>query len=388
MINKFFYKDSEKYKVDLTLDHIKQVQDKIKLINYKRLIIFSILTTVLEVALIIFNDIRALITGNSDIFVAKMYLIFHLLILITSSTVLILLRIYKNKQDSKIYNFIAEITVFLGIMCMAVIGVLDQYTIGTITSYITILVVVGITILIKPPRNYIVYSIPHFVFLYLTLRFQENQNLILDTVVNSTMFYVCVLLISKVTYENQVDHILKNIILEETNKRLEYISNYDFLTNLSNRRHFESLIKANILDNKHYENRKTVLAIMDIDHFKSVNDEYGHHAGDVVLQEVAKIIVDNIQEGNLAARWGGEEFIVLFPNTSIGKCQFIVNEIRKKIEKSEVMFENNLINVTASFGLTDVKGNTDKEFLVGFKKADEALYLAKQNGRNRIEWLS
>ncbi len=388
MINKFFYKDSEKYKVDLTLDHIKQVQDKIKLINYKRLIIFSILTTVLEVALIIFNDIRALITGNSDIFVAKMYLIFHLLILITSSTVLILLRIYKNKQDSKIYNFIAEITVFLGIMCMAVIGVLDQYTIGTITSYITILVVVGITILIKPPRNYIVYSIPHFVFLYLTLRFQENQNLILDTVVNSTMFYVCVLLISKVTYENQVDHILKNIILEETNKRLEYISNYDFLTNLSNRRHFESLIKANILDNKHYENRKTVLAIMDIDHFKSVNDEYGHHAGDVVLQEVAKIIVDNIQEGNLAARWGGEEFIVLFPNTSIEKCQFIVNEIRKKIEKSEVMFENNLINVTASFGLTDVKGNTDKEFLVGFKKADEALYLAKQNGRNRIEWLS
>ncbi len=388
MFNKFFYKDSEKYKIDINLGHIKQVQDKIKLINYKRLIIFSILTAVLEVALIIFNDIRVLIKGNSNIFIDKMYLIFHLLILITSLTVLILLRIYNNKKDSKIYNFIAEITVFVGIMCMAVIGVLDQYTIGTITSYITILIVVGITILIKPPRNYIVYSIPHFMFLYLTLRFQENQNLILDTVVNSTMFYVCVLLISKVNYENQVDHILKNIVLEETNKRLEYISNYDYLTNLSNRRHFESLIKTKILDNKHYENRKIVLAIMDIDHFKSVNDVYGHNAGDAVLQEVAKIIVDSIQEENLAARWGGEEFIVLFSDTSIEKSQFIVNEIRQKFEKHKVMFENHLISVTASFGLTEVKGNTDKDFLIGFKKADEALYLAKQNGRNRIEWLS
>nr|WP_312579325.1 GGDEF domain-containing protein [Sedimentibacter sp.] len=94
------------------------------------------------------------------------------------------------------------------------------------------------------------------------------------------------------------------------------------------------------------------------------------------------------KEGNLAARWGGEEFIVLFSNTSIEKCQFIVNEIRKKIEKNKVMFENYLINVTASFGLTEVKVNTDKDFLIGFKKADEALYLAKQNGRNRIEWLS
>lgn len=388
MINKLFYKDSGKCKMDLTSDHIKQVQDKIKEINYKRLLIFSILTTVLEVSLIIFHDILALMKGNGDIFVLKMYLIFHLLILMTSSTVLILLRIYKNKLESKIYNVIAEITVFSGIMCMAAIGALDQYTIGTITSYITILVVVGVVILIKPPRNYIVYSIPHFLFLYLILRMQENQNLILDTVVNSTMFYLCVLLISKVIYENQVDHIVKNIVLEDINKQLNYISNYDFLTNLFNRRHFESLLKTNILDNRYYENKTLVLGIMDIDHFKLVNDGYGHKAGDAVLQEVAKIIVDNIHEGNLTARWGGEEFVLLFPDTSIEKSQSIINEIREKIEKNEVSFERNSISVTASFGLTEMKGNSEKDVLIGFKKADEALYLAKQNGRNRIEWIS
>jgi len=388
MLSILFHKGSGKHKRELTLDQIKQVQYEIKKINQKRLIIFSILTTILELALIFFHDIQILLKGNGDTFVIKMYLLFHVLILITSSTVLILLYIYKNKYECKLYNVIAEITVFSGMMCMAFIGFLDQYTMGTITSYITILVVVGVAILIKPPRNYIVFTIPHGLFLFFIIRVQENQNLVLDTVINSSMYYLCVLFISKVIYENQVDNLVKNIELEEKNKQLEYISNYDFLTNLFNRRHFESLLKTNIIENKYYADKISVLGIMDIDYFKSVNDEYGHKAGDAVLQETAKIIVENVQEGNLAARWGGEEFILLFTDTSIEKSQSCINEIRKKIEKNEVLFEQKRISVTASFGITVINSNSEKDILGAFKKADEALYLAKQNGRNRVEWIS
>ncbi|WP_202707807.1 GGDEF domain-containing protein [Sporosalibacterium faouarense] len=387
MINKFLNNNYEEYKVDITSEHINQINDKIKKTNYKRLLIFSILTTVLEVILIIFNDIPVIFKGNGNVFIGKMYLLFHSLILITSSTVLILLRIYKKKRSSKIYNFIAETTVLLGMTCMAFIGALDQITIGQITSYITILIICGIAILIKPPKNYLVYSVPHLIFLYLTFRFQENQNILLDIVVNSTMYYICVLLISKVIYENQVEHIVKNIVLEATNKKLEYISNYDFLTNLFNRRYFEDVIKTKITEDKNYEKKEIAIGVMDIDHFKSVNDKYGHKAGDIVLQEVAKIITENIGDTDLTARWGGEEFIILFADKSIESCETIANKIREEIERNDVLFDNSSICVTASFGLTKFEGNTEKDFSNGFKKADEALYLAKKNGRNRIECL-
>lgn len=126
---------------------------------------------------------------------------------------------------------------------------------------------------------------------------------------------------------------------------------------------------------------------MDIDYFKAINDKYGHKAGDSVLQKTAEIIGENIRKVDLAARWGGEEFIIFFSSTSIEDVEIITSEIREKIEKNEILFDDNSIKITVSFGLTKFKGSTEEEFEKCFKLADEALYLAKSNGRNRIEKL-
>lgn len=385
MINNFFEISTKQNNFEITTVHISQVNNEIRKINYKRLLIFSIFTIIIELLLIIFHDIPAINKSNSNLFIAKMYLLFHSLIFITSSILFFILKTYKKNESNKVHYFITEISILLVMVFVACISGLDQITSGQIMSYVTTLMLCGILVLIKPPRNYIVYSIPHIIFICVSFLLQKNQGVLLGNIINGTTLFFGVLLISKLTYENQVNVLIKNIILEETNKKLEYISNYDDLTNLFNRRYFEAVIKRNIAENKYYEKEDAIIAIMDVDYFKSINDKYGHKAGDVVLQEIAAIITENIREVDLAARWGGEEFIILFSSISTENAEAIVNRIREKIEENKIRFDNNFIQVTASFGLTKFIGNTAEDFANYFKDADKALYLAKTNGRNRVE---
>ncbi len=381
-----FSKTPNVYSYDITEENIQQIGKNIKAINYKRLVIFSFLTMVLEVLLIVFNDIPALTNQKHGEGIDQAYFLLHGIILMTSLTVLILLKVYNNRRDSYVFDFIAEGTIFIGMTCMAFIGVLDQLVVGQITSYVTMLIICGIAILIKPPKNYIVYSIPHFIFLMLTFKFQQNPNMLVDVAVNSTLYYMCVLVISKIVYDNQVEHMLKNMMLEASNKQLEYLSNYDHLTNLYNRRYFESVIIQEITDNPAYVSRNIIVGIMDIDHFKKVNDAYGHKAGDKVLQEISKRIKKHITGKNSSSRWGGEEFSFVFIDMTREQCHTLVEELRVIIEDMIVEFEKYSIRITSSFGLAKLQGVREQDVSIGFIQADNALYIAKENGRNCIQW--
>ncbi len=385
MIKKLAEIFSGKENQNLTSVQQDQVRREIMLMNRRRMIIFSVLTMVLELSLIVIHDVRYLLEKNGEINILVSYLVFHSMIFLLGAFVLTMFLVYKNKYEKNVYRWIVEVTTVIGMLCIAGIGVLDLYTIGTITSYTTIQVVFGVIILIKPPRNYLVYTIPHVLFLGCVLYVEKNPNLLMDTVVNSTMYYFCVLLISKILYENHVSSLERNIVLEEANKKLEHLSNFDYLTNLYNRRHFEDLLKSQFRDDTYFMDKNSVMVIMDIDHFKHVNDVYGHKAGDEVLKEVAEILKRSLSSGNMIARWGGEEFIMFFPETFPKQVEKVADNIRTTIEQTEVIFNHQKICVTASFGMTMIHGNDDFSITEGFKHADEALYLAKDNGRNRIE---
>lgn len=381
MANNFFRISTAPDDLEVASAHISEVNSEIRKINYRRFFIFSIIVSIIELLLIVFYDIPAINKNNNDLHISIMYFIFHFLMLITGLTVFFILNNYRKNESSKVPCLIIEVSILLFMIFVACIGVLDQIKIGQITSYISVLMLCGVLALIKPPRNYIIYSISHIIFIFGSFLFQKNQGVIVSNIINGTIFYFSVLVMSKLTYENQVNILIKNIILEENNKKLEYISNYDGLTNLFNRRYFETFVKENAIGEK----KDKIIAIMDIDYFKSINDRFGHKAGDVMLQKTAIIISESIREIDLAARWGGEEFIILFSDISIENAEIIVNIIREKIEKNIILFDNNFIQVTASFGLTKVMGNTEEDFENCFKTADRALYLAKANGRNRVE---
>ena len=120
----------------------------------------------------------------------------------------------------------------------------------------------------------------------------------------------------------------------------------------------------------------------DIDHFKSVNDRYGHLVGDEILKEVVDEIKSSIRDSDILARWGGEEFIILLPNTSEKNAIIVANKIVRKIENRKFKVVG---NITMSCGVSEVTPNDTLN--VWFKRVDDALYKAKDRGRNRVVYM-
>lgn len=167
------------------------------------------------------------------------------------------------------------------------------------------------------------------------------------------------------------------IILKRQRDELRYMALHDQLTGLFNR-HF--LIEAANKKIAHVSRHNGALSLMmiDIDHFKQVNDRFGHHLGDAILKGIATVLSHISRKEDIVARFGGEEFVVLLDNCAIIDAKYKAEQIRLEIEtsKPEGIF------VTASFGIAECQMNENLEQLLA--RADEALYFAKEEGRNRI----
>ncbi len=162
----------------------------------------------------------------------------------------------------------------------------------------------------------------------------------------------------------------------------------DALTGFYNRRQLEERIKQEVSNAK--RQKAPLCGIMtDIDFFKSVNDTYGHAVGDLVLKTIAKIIRGQLREYDIAGRYGGEEFSILLPFTKIEEAQMVAERLRKTIEDRSIDIskvnpdsEVKTLNITLSLGIYEMKENDNDEDLL--KKADKALYQAKNTGRNKV----
>ena len=162
----------------------------------------------------------------------------------------------------------------------------------------------------------------------------------------------------------------------------------DALTGLNNRRQFEIRLNQEFATAKR-KNKKLCCMMTDIDFFKKINDTYGHIAGDIVLKKVASIIESQLREYDTASRYGGEEFCILLPYTTIEEAKFVAERLRKKVESekidiSQVYNEQKEVNVTISVGVSEYNEHTILSPKDLYKKADEALYQAKEQGRNQV----
>jgi diguanylate cyclase (GGDEF)-like protein len=162
-------------------------------------------------------------------------------------------------------------------------------------------------------------------------------------------------------------------------KEKEKIAITDPLTGLYNRLKINESIQHEIARARRYRHKLCIILI-DIDFFKQVNDQYGHLIGDDILVAFASIIRKHTRKADRVGRWGGEEFIVICPETSINGAITLAKHLQSCIERFEFPKAN---NQTASFGITEFRPNDSIESLVG--RADNALYQAKHRGRNRVE---
>src|SRR3989339_367117 len=164
--------------------------------------------------------------------------------------------------------------------------------------------------------------------------------------------------------------------------KVESMSRTDGLTDLHRRGYFNERLKEEEIRAKRWKGRFSIL-MMDIDHFKRVNDTYGHQAGDTVLKTIAGILKNSIYETDFAARYGGEELVTIFPQTDPLGLNIKTEKIRKTIEETEITVGLERLKVTASFGIAHYPkdGLTSDEVL---HKADMSLYKSKQTGRNKV----
>jgi diguanylate cyclase (GGDEF)-like protein len=165
-------------------------------------------------------------------------------------------------------------------------------------------------------------------------------------------------------------------------KNLQEEANHDYLTNLLNRRSFNVLVKQSIAMSKRYNSNLSVISF-DIDHFKSVNDQYGHNLGDNVIQNVANIIQVSCRDSDSVFRFGGEEFLILLPRTSLSEALMLAEKIRKSIANSPVFADKLIIEITASGGVAEWDSQ-EIDIKSTLQRADKALYQAKEQGRDRI----
>lgn len=160
---------------------------------------------------------------------------------------------------------------------------------------------------------------------------------------------------------------------------LEENASFDFLTKLYNRRKFNSFLDYEISKANRYQGQYLSILLLDIDYFKKVNDIYGHLVGDYILQEVSKILTICSRNTDIVARWGGEEFILMLPQTSIDEAFLVGEKLRATIEKHKFKDVN---HITCSIGVSQFHKNEERDSL--FKRVDEALYKAKNSGRNKV----
>ncbi|MCG8484139.1 MAG: GGDEF domain-containing protein, partial [Clostridia bacterium] len=264
-------------------------------------------------------------------------------------------------------------------------------------STIFIAVIYGLAVIfyLNPLESFAVYLIGNAFIIYFFPFYHSYYfytSYVEDSIVNCMIAWV----ISVINYKNFLRHFINQKIIERNNlelsrknNQIEEMNGYlkdaslkDPLTGIFNRRKLNDVLK--IACHEALEKKLTFsIILLDIDKFKSINDKYGHKTGDIVLKEIGKIFIKNINWPYVVGRWGGEEFMIVCPCTDLGEAMQLSEKIRMSIEIHNFLPVG---TTTASFGVSSYsKGDSIEDVI---QRADEALYRAKNRGRNRVETAS
>ena len=171
--------------------------------------------------------------------------------------------------------------------------------------------------------------------------------------------------------------------LMDANRRLSELSITDGLTGLFNHRHFMRVLEAEYKRAIRYK-RSLALLLLDIDHFKNVNDTYGHPCGDLVLKDLAALLKGCLRSADVAARYGGDEIAVILPETNRAKASEVAEKLRRQLEKSSFEWDGNSFSITCSIGVASVPETNIDCWNELLSSADKSLYRAKGKGRNHV----
>ena len=254
-----------------------------------------------------------------------------------------------------------------------------------ITSFLMTSVMVGVAALMHPVLSASLFAASYWYFQHaiVGLGLSASQAASIQAVSAATPLLA--MLTSFTIWRQYVKAVLAQRELSARNTELQYLAQHDPLTGLNNRRHFTQEANAE-LARALRARAPTSILIVDIDFFKKVNDQYGHPAGDLVLKEVAGVLLDTVRATDVVARLGGEEFIVLMPHTALEGALALGEKLRRNVSGRPMHAEGQALTVTISIGVSELAPAQKGDFEDLYFAADTALYAAKAKGRNRVEW--
>ncbi|NMD69809.1 GGDEF domain-containing protein [Bacillus sp. DNRA2] len=367
----------------------KALYMELSAINIKRMIFMSLIMGLINIAHII---VFWLDFPSSPRNVVQ----WHQLIILIHASMLVVNGIFcfaclmiekRQRQRDKIALFVQGLCVFFNLLFGIFLCVSDQLVTTNINPLLVACIGVGVVVLIPPAISAVFYLVTFVLFYYLVTLTQHVPDLLEHVRVNSVTATGMGFGVSWILWKNNVlrakqQKVIENQKreLEEKNKYLEYLATRDPLTKLYNRDCFKELVNKEI-NRTNPQSEDACIVLLDLDFFKDINDNFGHPAGDMVIQETARIIIHTFRDSDITGRLGGEEFIILLPQTDTQAGKEIAEKLRKNIEDYSFQFEGHHISVTASKGIARLKDS----FEICYREADEALYAAKKNGRNCVE---
>lgn len=370
----------------------KSVKDEIGLKNMRRLYYFSIIAMTIDLALVL-SFIPGLASAEENELKWRLGIIGgHLTVFTGMGICCYLSYIFLKKKEANLRNvFLTQFAVFIIMAAGIWLTAMDQLVTPNITPYILVCNIIALVFLIRPYYAAGIYAISYGLFYYAAGVFQENQEILLSNRVNGLAAAGIGLCISAILWRAKTGNVLYKRQIEAQKKELEQknlelgtFAFLDPLTNLYNRRSSERIFLDEVALINRYKNESCMI-IVDLDYFKKINDVYGHPHGDLVLKEIAGLFLKNIRETDKAFRWGGDEFLILLPNTTLDKGEILAEKLRWMIEENVIAVDNEKIYVTASFGVVSIRADKDNSLETVYKCVDESLYRAKRKGRNRVE---
>lgn len=260
------------------------------------------------------------------------------------------------------------------------VGVLNTFIVQNIVSEVTIFLVVLFTVTVVVRLNPII-AFPIYLTSFIALMiglpfFQSNQQLVISGIMNSAISISIAYVMSYMLYYQSSIIFLDKKRIAEQNQRLTYLANHDFLTGMMNHKRINQQLEQLKLAAK--TNRSPLsIAVIDIDDFKKINDTFGHKQGDNVIKLVARFIHEHFNSSSYIGRYGGDEFLIIMPNTSIDDAHSICQELVEKINSTS--FED--ITLSISCGLSQLDDENYHQLL---ECADFKMYEAKSSGKNNL----
>ena len=382
-----------KFKALITYD--KSITDEVSSINIHRIYILALVLAPVHIAhVLIFWAQNPGEAGAGNVHK------WHDWIIIAHAAMLIIVCVfgaiaYFIKRRQKATGkpaYILQVTVCLSYLVFgALVCAIDQLISSNITPYLVACIGIAVAVLIRPVDTLFFYAIAYAFFYYAVSWTQQDVELLLSVRVNGITTTGISLGVAILLWRNNVLAILQRreiemqkIELEEKNKQLAFLANHDPLTGLYNRTQFMEFANKDIIKIRR-SGKESCLILIDIDEFKKINDNFGHPVGDAVLKDMAKIITNFIRSSDIPARLGGEEFIVLLPDTELSTGVIVAERIRAAIDGHTFAHIVELPKITASFGVAALAVQAKEPFNTSYNAADQALYRAKKKGRNRVE---